>query len=165
MRAYIGLGSNIGDRLEFLRRAVDRLRATPDVEVVQVSSVYETEPVGVIDQGWFLNAVVEVETTLSPQTLLGRTQAIERALDKAITRRWGPRTIDLDILLYGDWELKTPNLEIPHPELRKRAFVLIPLLELDPTAALPDGTSLSCCLQQLPEHKQMRLFSPPEALA
>ena len=165
MRTYIGLGSNRGNRLEFLQRAIQRLGDTPNVYVVQVSSVYETEPVGVTDQEWFLNAVVEIDTTLSPQALLERTQAIERALDKVITRRWGPRTIDLDILLYEDWQLKTATLEIPHPELHKRAFVLIPLLELDPCASLPQGTALSACLAQLVGHEQVRLLAPPEALA
>ena len=165
VRAYIGLGSNVGDRLGFLQRAVSRLRATTGVDVVRVSSVYETEPVGVIDQGWFLNAAVAIETTLSPVALLERTQAIERALDRVITRRWGPRTIDLDILLYGDWELKTETLEIPHPELQRRAFALIPLLEIDPVAALPDGTALGVCLQELAGRKQVRLFAPPAALA
>lgn len=163
-RAYIGLGSNVGDRLGFLRRAVRRLREVPGVQGVKASSVYETEPVGVTDQGWFLNAVVEIETTLSPQALLEHTQAIERALDKVITRRWGPRTIDLDILLYGDWQLKTATLEIPHPELRKRAFALLPLLELDPCVSMPEGTALSTCLQQLATHQQVRLVAPPEAL-
>ncbi|MBI3329484.1 MAG: 2-amino-4-hydroxy-6-hydroxymethyldihydropteridine diphosphokinase, partial [Nitrospinae bacterium] len=82
-----------------------------------------------------------------------------------ITYRWGPRTIDLDILLYGDWQLKTATLEIPHPELQKRAFMLIPLLELDPAASLPDRTALSTCLQKLAGGKQVRVFAPPDALA
>jgi len=164
MRAYIGLGSNVGDRLGFLQRAVRQLRETTEVQVVQVSSVYETEPVGVAEQAWFLNAVVEIDTTLSPQALLQETQAIERALEKMIIYRWGPRTIDIDILLYGDWQLKTATLEIPHPELRKRAFALIPLLELDPGASLPDRMVLSTCVQQVAGDQHVRFFAPPEAL-
>ena len=101
-RALIGLGSNVGDRLQCLQRAVKRLGETIGVQVRDVSSVYETEPVGPAAQAWFLNAVVAVDTSLSPVTLLQQTQAIERALGRETTYHWGPRTIDLDILLYGD---------------------------------------------------------------
>jgi 2-amino-4-hydroxy-6-hydroxymethyldihydropteridine diphosphokinase len=164
-RAYLGLGSNVGERLKFLRRAVTCLGEVVGTRVTKVSSVYETEPVGVTDQGWFLNAVVEVDTMLSAEALLERTQAIERALGRVRTRRWGPRTIDLDILLYGDLQVKTDSLTIPHPELHRRAFVMIPLLELNPGLSLPDSTAISTCLAQLGRHEQVRPVAPPAALA
>ena len=164
-RVLIGLGSNVGDRLQFLRRAVHGLRQTIGVEVIQLSSVYETEPVGPADQAWFLNAVVAAATSLSPLTLLERTQAIERALDRETLYHWGPRTIDLDILLYGSLQVRTTTLVIPHAELCHRAFVMIPLLELDPGLVLSDGTAVSACLSALTPPQPVRLFAPPGALA
>jgi len=164
-RVLIGLGSNVGDRLQFLRRAVHGLRQTIGVEVIELSSVYETEPVGPADQAWFLNAVVAAATSLSPLTLLERTQAIERALDRETLYHWGPRTIDLDILLYGSLQVRTTTLVIPHAELCHRAFVMIPLLELDPGLVLSDGTAVSACLRALTPPQPVRLFAPPAALA
>jgi 2-amino-4-hydroxy-6-hydroxymethyldihydropteridine diphosphokinase len=164
-RAFIGLGSNVGDRLQFLQRAVKRLVETISVQVIDVSSVYETAPVGPAAQAWFLNAVVAVDTSLSPSTLLDQTQAIERALGREITYRWGPRTIDLDILLYGNTQVRTATLVIPHAELCQRAFVMIPLLELDPNIVLPDGIAVSACLHTLMPPQQVRRFAPPAALA
>ena len=163
--AFIGLGSNVGDRLQFLRRAVERLDDTTGVRVTRVSSIYETEPIGPAAQPWFLNAVVEIDTSLTPLALLTHTQGIERGLDRLTTYRWGPRTIDLDILLYGKVQVKTPTLQIPHPELCNRAFVLIPLLELAPEAALPDGTMVSSCLSACLPPQQVCLFAPATALA
>jgi 2-amino-4-hydroxy-6-hydroxymethyldihydropteridine diphosphokinase len=164
-RALIGLGSNVGDRLQFLQRAVKHLGETIGVEVRDVSSVYETEPVGPAAQAWFLNAVVVVYTSLSPVTLLQQTQAIERALGRETTYHWGPRTIDLDILLYGDTQVNTATLTIPHAELCQRAFVMIPLLELVPGLVLPDGTEVSACLSRLMPPQQVRLFASAAALA
>jgi 2-amino-4-hydroxy-6-hydroxymethyldihydropteridine diphosphokinase len=164
MRAHIGLGANMGDRLQFLQRAVKRLGETIGIEVIDVSSVYETEPVGPTDQPWFLNAVAAVDTNLSPVTLLDQTQAIERTLGRQTTYRWGPRTIDLDILLYGDIQVRTATLVIPHAELCHRAFVMIPLLELDPHLVLPDGAVVSACLNALTPPQQVRLFAPSAAL-
>lgn len=164
-RAFIGLGSNVGDRLQFLRRAVECLDETVEVQVTKVSSVYETEPIGPTDQPWFLNAVVEIDTSLNPSALLTHLQGIERALDRVTTYRWGPRTIDLDILLFGRVQVKTATLQIPHPELCNRAFVMIPLLELAPEAALPDGTMVSSCLSALLPPQQVCFFAPATALA
>jgi 2-amino-4-hydroxy-6-hydroxymethyldihydropteridine diphosphokinase len=164
-RVYLGLGSNIGDRMRFLRHAVACLKQVAGTRVTQVSSVYETEPMGVTEQGWFLNAVVEIDTMLSAEALLERAQAIERALGRVRTHRWGPRTIDLDILLYEDLQVKTDSLAIPHPELHRRAFVMIPLLELNPGISLPDSTAISACLAHLGTHEQVRHFAPPAALA
>jgi 2-amino-4-hydroxy-6-hydroxymethyldihydropteridine diphosphokinase len=164
-RALIGLGSNVGDRLQFLQRAVKQLGETIGVQVRDVSSVYETEPVGPAAQAWFLNAVVAVDTSLNPVTLLQQTQAIERALGRETTYHWGPRTIDLDILLYGNTQVNTATLTIPHAELCQRAFVMIPLLELVPGLVLPDGTEVSACLSRLMPPQQVRLFASAAALA
>jgi 2-amino-4-hydroxy-6-hydroxymethyldihydropteridine diphosphokinase len=164
-RALIGLGSNVGDRLQFLQRAVKQLGETIGVQVRDVSSVYESEPVGPAAQAWFLNAVVAADTSLNPRTLLQQTQAIERALGRETTYHWGPRTIDLDILLYGDTQVNTATLTIPHAELCQRAFVMIPLLELVPGLVLPDGTEVSACLSRLMPPQQVRLFASAAALA
>jgi len=155
----------VGDRLQFLQRAVKHLGETIGVQVRDVSSVYETEPVGPAAQAWFLNAVVAVDTSLSPVTLLQQTQAIERALGRETTYHWGPRTIDLDILLYSDTQVNTATLTIPHAELCQRAFVMIPLLELVPGLVLPDGTEVSACLSRLMPPQQVRLFASAAALA
>jgi 2-amino-4-hydroxy-6-hydroxymethyldihydropteridine diphosphokinase len=163
--AFIGLGSNVGDRLQLLRRAVERLDETLGVQVTRVSSVYETEPIGPVPQPWFLNAVVEIDTSLNPLALLTHTQGIERDLERVTTYRWGPRTIDLDILLYGKVQVKAATLQIPHPELCNRAFVMIPLLELAPEATLPDGTMLTSCLSACLPSQQVCFFAPATALA
>jgi len=163
-RAHIGLGANMGDRLQFLQRAVQRLGETIGIQVIDVSSVYETEPVGPTEQPWFLNAVAAVDTYLSPVTLLDQTQAIERTLGRETTYRWGPRTIDLDILLYDDMQVRTATLVIPHAELCHRAFVMIPLLELEPGLVLPGGAVVSACLNALTPPQQVRHFAPPAAL-
>ena len=140
VRAYIGLGGNVGDRAANLERAVATLAADPDVEVVAVSTFRETEPVGYLDQPRFLNGVVAVETALPPRALLDRLLGIERALGRERSGpRFGPRTIDLDLLLYGTETLDEPGLTVPHPRLAERRFVLEPLCELDPELVLPDG--------------------------
>ena len=141
MRAYIGLGANLGERELNLRRAVELLGADPAIEVVGVSSLRETDPVGYVDQPRFLNGAVALETTLSARELLGRMLAIERELgrDRTSEERWGPRTIDLDLLLYGNERIDEPGLTLPHPRLTERRFVLEPLAELDAELSLPDG--------------------------
>ena len=159
------MGSNLGDRLQILQGAVKSLGETPGVHLCAVSSVYETAPVGPAAQGWFLNAVAAIDTTLSPLMLLNQTQAIERALGREATYHWGPRRIDLDILLYGGIEVRTAPLTIPHAEICHRAFVLVPLLELDSTLVLPDGTTLSACLSRLTPPQQVKLYAPATVLA
>jgi len=137
-RAYVGLGANLGDRAGTLRKAIDVLGATPGVEVVAVSTLRETEPVGYLDQPRFLNGAAALETTLAPRELLERLLAVERELGR--TRdgaRFGPRTVDLDLLVYGDAELDEPGLAVPHPRLHERRFALEPLHELDPGLVLP----------------------------
>lgn len=136
---YVGLGSNLGDRLENLRRAVERLDASDGVDVVRTSSVYETDPVGP-PQPDFLNAVAEISTDLGPHELLARCKAIEAELGRTPGERWGPREIDLDLLLYGGERIDTGELVVPHPRMNERAFVLVPLRELEhggPGAELP----------------------------
>ena len=128
---YLSLGSNLGDREANLRAAIERLEA-PDVRVVRTSPVYETEPVDYTGQRWFLNLAVEAETSLSPMELLARIGKIERALGRVRTVAKGPRTIDIDILLYGDAMVRNATLEIPHPRMAERRFVLAPLADLAP---------------------------------
>jgi 2-amino-4-hydroxy-6-hydroxymethyldihydropteridine diphosphokinase len=138
VRAYIGLGSNLGDREENVRRALELLE---DLGAVRSSTVRETDPIGITEQPKFLNAVAELDTDLPAGELLQRLLAIERELgrDREHELRWGPRTIDLDLLLYGAATIDEPGLTVPHPRLAKRRFVLEPLHELDPQLALPDG--------------------------
>jgi len=137
MTAYIGLGSNLGDRKKNLDDAVRLLSGMPGIEAVKVSSYYETEPVGYEEQGLFINAVARVETSLSALGLLRACQNIEIRLGRVRTVRWGPRTIDLDVLLFGTSIIDTPELEVPHPLMHERAFVLEPLCELDPDVLHP----------------------------
>jgi 2-amino-4-hydroxy-6-hydroxymethyldihydropteridine diphosphokinase len=138
MRTYVGLGSNLGDREGYLRRAVALLDADPEIDVLAVSSVRETDPVGFVDQPRFLNAAASVETALSPQALLERLLAVEQALGRRRAgHRFGPRTIDLDLLLYGDEIVDEPGLTVPHPRLAERRFALEPLQELDPNLVVP----------------------------
>ena len=137
-RAYIGLGSNLGDREMALRQALAGLE---ELGAVRVSSVRETEPVGISDQPRFLNAVAELNTELAARDLLDRLLELERTIGRNRTKetRWGPRTIDLDLLLYGDEVIAEPGLTVPHPRLAEREFVLEPLYELAPDLVLPDG--------------------------
>jgi 2-amino-4-hydroxy-6-hydroxymethyldihydropteridine diphosphokinase len=129
VRAFLGIGSNLGDRLAFLQGAVDGLAATDGVAVVVVSPVYETEPVGP-DQPDYLNAVVAVDTILDPRDLLAVGQRLEADAQRVRAQRFGPRTLDVDVVLYGDVELDEPDLVIPHPRWRERDFVLAPLADL-----------------------------------
>jgi len=144
VRAYVGLGSNLGEREATLWKALEGLGATEGIEVVAVSSFRETDPVGVVDQPRFVNGAAALETSLRPRELLERLLDVERSLgrDRAVEERWGPRTLDLDLLLYGGETIDEPGLEVPHPRLAERAFVLEPLLELDPDLRLPDGRPL-----------------------
>lgn len=141
--AYVGLGANVGNRRENLDRAVELLAAEPGVRVLAVSSVRETDPVGYEDQPRFLNAACALETELRPRELFERLLAIERSLGRERAGpRFGPRTIDLDLLLYGNETLDEPGLNVPHPRLAERLFVLEPLYELAPDLVLPDGRAI-----------------------
>jgi 2-amino-4-hydroxy-6-hydroxymethyldihydropteridine diphosphokinase len=136
-RVFVGVGSNIGDRSAYLQKALDAIGLLPSTTVIQSSSVYETSPVGNHDQPRFLNAVIELSTSLLPGELLKRLQRIEKDLGRTKTVHWGPRTIDLDILLYDDRVIISKGLTIPHPRLEERRFVLVPLVELDPAVVHP----------------------------
>jgi 2-amino-4-hydroxy-6-hydroxymethyldihydropteridine diphosphokinase len=153
---YLGLGSNVGDREAHLRAAVAGLEAA-GIEVDAVSSAYETEPVGeVLDQPDFLNAVVRIRTDLEPEALLELCKEIEADRGRQLgAPRHSPRPLDLDLLLLGDLELSTDRLTLPHREVRSRRFVLMPLLELDPELALPDGTRLADALAGLGEGERV----------
>ncbi len=142
--AYIGLGANLGDRLANIQAALRKLDDLPTIELVCVSSLYETAPVGVMDQPDFLNLVAALRTSLAPRALLDVLLHIENQAGRVRTERWGPRVIDLDLLLYGGEQVALPGLTVPHPHLRERAFVVIPLAEIAPDLALPgDGTRIS----------------------
>jgi 2-amino-4-hydroxy-6-hydroxymethyldihydropteridine diphosphokinase len=154
VRAYLGLGANLGAREDTIRHAVDLLGAHPEVDVVAVSTLRETEPWGPVEQPPFLNGAAAVETSLEPQALLGVLLDVERRLGRVREERWGPRTIDLDLLLYGDSVVDEPGLTVPHPRLRERSFVLEPLLELDPELVVPGQGSAAVLLESL---------GPPEA--
>ena len=137
-RAFVGLGANLGERETTLRRALDLLAAEPGIEVAAVSTFRETEPVDYLDQPNFVNAAAELQTELPPRELLERLLEVERRLGR--TRdgpRFGPRTVDLDLLLYGDETIREPGLRVPHPRLHERRFALEPLAELDPDLVLP----------------------------
>lgn len=140
-RAWIGIGSNVGDRIDFCRRAVALLAERKGIDVVSVSSLYETSPLGGPPQRSFINLVVSIDTDLDARALLEFCQALESEVGRAESEiRWGPRVIDLDILAYGDTKISEPDLEIPHPRMNERRFVLVPLLEIEPDATDPWGT-------------------------
>jgi 2-amino-4-hydroxy-6-hydroxymethyldihydropteridine diphosphokinase len=150
-RAFVGLGSNLGDREGTLRAAVGRLRNVPHTNVVRVSRFRDTEPVGYVDQPRFLNGAVELETQLSARQLLDALLEIERHFgrDRLSVPERGPRTLDLDLLLFGDDEIAAPGLEIPHPRMHERAFVLEPLDELDPALEVPGKGPVQTLLAKL----------------
>jgi len=159
--AYLGLGSNLGDRLATLQRAVDLLAATPGIRVVRSSRVYETEPVGGPVQPEYLNAVVEVDADLRPRELLEACLTVEEALGRVRTARWGPRTIDVDLLTYGDDTIDEPDLVVPHPRMHERGFVLAPLTELTADPPLPGGRRLTSLRLGPDAVFGVRRFAPP----
>ena len=139
-RAYLALGSNLGDRVAHLQLGVDALARVPGVNVLAVSRVYETAPVGGPPQDPYLNAVVAIETNLDPSELLHRTQQIEELAERERKERWGPRTLDVDILLVGEWVIDIADLTIPHPRMWERGFVLAPLRDVAPLLVAADTT-------------------------
>jgi 2-amino-4-hydroxy-6-hydroxymethyldihydropteridine diphosphokinase len=134
--AFVGLGSNLGDRDVSIRRAIEGMALLPGTTVERVSSLYETLPWGGVAQGAFLNAVVQLRTSLAPDMLLSELLALEDKLGRTRVVRWGPRVIDLDLLLYDDLELYTDTLQVPHPRLTERAFALVPLAEIAPDVVI-----------------------------
>jgi 2-amino-4-hydroxy-6-hydroxymethyldihydropteridine diphosphokinase len=149
-RAYVGLGANLGPREATILRAVDLLAAEPEIDVLELSSLSETEPVGVEDQPTFVNGAVSLETNLPPRALLDALLRVERELGRVRSGdRWGPRTIDLDLLLYGDEVVDEPGLTVPHPRLHERRFALEPLAELEPELEIPGRGKVSTVLAEL----------------
>lgn len=154
---YLGLGSNLGDRRRNIEGAIKLMAQRKNIKVREVSSLYETEPVGYEDQRWFINGVLKVETTLKPRELLEALKEIEEALNRKRDLRWGPRTVDLDILLYDDLKIEAQDFVIPHPEMHRRAFVLVPLAEIAPDLLHSVmGRSVSELLADLPQTKVVK---------
>jgi 2-amino-4-hydroxy-6-hydroxymethyldihydropteridine diphosphokinase len=143
VRAYVGIGANLGDPAGQVRAAVAALRALPQVRLAATSSLYRTAPVGYLDQPAFVNAVAAVETTLSPHALLAALRGIEAAAGRERSFRNAPRTLDLDLLLYGEQTLHDAELTVPHPRMHQRAFVLVPLAEIAPEVRIPGRGSVS----------------------
>jgi 2-amino-4-hydroxy-6-hydroxymethyldihydropteridine diphosphokinase len=158
MDAFLGLGSNIGDRLATLQRAIDLLAAEPGIAVQRTSRVWEADPVGGPEQPDFLNAVVQIDTALEPFDLLQAVNRVEATLGRTRDIRWGPRTIDIDILLLDGLTIDDDRLTVPHPRLHQRAFVVMPLLELLPDPVLPNNTHLLDV--RLPDQQVHPAFPP-----
>jgi 2-amino-4-hydroxy-6-hydroxymethyldihydropteridine diphosphokinase len=158
-RSYLGLGSNLGDRLTNLHRAIELLAGASELRVDRCSRVYETDPVGP-PQPDYLNAVAEVQTTLRPRDLLSVCLSVERQMGRERTERWGPRIIDIDLLTYDRESIDEPGLTIPHPRMHERAFVLAPLLELDADPPLPDGRRVGSTRLDPASLSGVRPFAP-----
>jgi 2-amino-4-hydroxy-6-hydroxymethyldihydropteridine diphosphokinase len=160
-RAFLGLGSNLGDRPANLQAAVDRLGEREGIRVVRSSRVYETDPVGGPPQPAYLNAVIEIETELDPRELLTACLDVERDLGRVRSERWGPRTIDIDVLTFDRLTVDEPDLTVPHPRMHERGFVLAPLAELDADPMLPEGRRLAELRTGTGMLAGVRLFAPP----
>lgn len=160
---YIGMGSNVGDRLTYLVSACQKMQSIATIQTF--SSVYESEPVGGVKQDDFFNAVIALETDLAPLALLSQLKKIEKHLQRKTTVRWGPRTIDLDILAMGDLVLQTDELTIPHPEIARRRFVLLPWQEIAPDFLVPIlDVSVRQLLQRTQDHSKAALHIPAAVL-
>ncbi len=164
MKAFIGLGSNLGERETMIRQALEGLSILPDTELIRASSLYDTEAVGDAEQPNYLNAVAQIDTLLTARQLLWNLLLIEKRLGRVRAQKWGPRTIDLDLLLYGDLIVEEPDLSVPHPEITRRAFVLVPLVELEHSLVHPGtGETMLAHLSRLgtrpPVKKGTRLWN------
>jgi 2-amino-4-hydroxy-6-hydroxymethyldihydropteridine diphosphokinase len=159
--AFVGLGSNLENPVAQLAGAIAELAALPDTQLVAQSPFYRSKPVGPQDQPDFINGCVWLQTSLDPLALLDQLQAIEQAHGRERLQHWGPRTLDLDMLLFGDRTIDHPRLQVPHPELPNRDFVLRPLLDLEPQLTLPDGRRLTELLPQCPDNQLQQLEPLP----
>lgn len=158
-RAFLSLGTNIGDRLDNLQTALRFLRLSEGVTIEKLSSIYETEPVGYTEQPAFLNMAIQVSTSLSAEELLELCLSLEQKLGRIREFKWGPRIIDLDILLYNQDNIKSEKLIVPHPRMHERAFVLVPLIEIDPAICFPGSDMpLEKALSSIQERKGVRLW-------
>ena len=151
MLAYIGLGSNLENPLQQIKTAIDDLQSLADINIVSVSSLYQSPPMGPADQPDYINAVLALETSLNPHQLLDALQSVEQLHGRVRKRHWGERTLDLDILLYGDQILDDERLKIPHPGMHERAFVLYPLAEIAPDIEIPGIGTLQKILPSCPQ--------------
>lgn len=142
-RCYIGIGSNLEHPVQQVTQALEELQNIPDTQVISASRLYRSDPVGPVDQPVYINAVAAIDTLLEPEYLLDQLQAIEAIHDRKRAVRWGPRTLDLDLLLFADHLIKTDRLTVPHIEMGNRAFVLYPLAEIAPNLKFPDGRLIS----------------------
>lgn len=149
---YLGLGSNLDSPKRHIHLAFQALKALPQTHILNISSLYLSEAAGVVGQPQYCNAVVSIKTRLPAHMLLKHCQKLETAQGRVRKKRWGARTLDIDLLLYGKNSIQTPDLTLPHPRLHIRDFMLAPLLEIWPHAKLPDGTSLTTCLSNLEKH-------------
>ena len=158
-QVYVGVGSNVGNKKENFFEALSRLAKLPDTKIVKESSLYESEPLG-DSTDWYVNGAIEIETKFKPDMLLKKFKNIERAMGrKKVKKRWGARIIDLDILLYEGLIVKNKSLNIPHPEMQKRKFVLIPLSEIAPQVIHPElGVTISELLVSVKDDKKIHLF-------
>ncbi|WP_308366209.1 MULTISPECIES: 2-amino-4-hydroxy-6-hydroxymethyldihydropteridine diphosphokinase [unclassified Microbulbifer] len=156
-RCFIGLGSNLADPQQQLRSALDAIAALPQTALLRCSSFYRSAPIGPGNQPDYINAVAELETQLEPLDLLDGLQAIESAHGRERGIRWGARTLDLDILVFGQQHIDEPRLQVPHPRMAERNFVLLPLAELEPELQLPSGESIQTLLLQCPHNRLEKL--------
>lgn len=162
--AFIGVGANVGDAAKTCRKAIGLLGELPGVRVLRASSLYRTEPVGPQDQEWFINAVAEIRTSLAPEALLKALKELEQRLGRTPGEKWGPRIIDLDILLYGQEVIREEQLAVPHPEMHRRRFVLVPLCELASYAIHPAfGVSARGLLDRLTDTARVELCGTDRA--
>ena len=160
--AYIGFGSNIDDRLDYITQALQLLLEPDSVSLIQISSLYETEPVGYEEQDWFLNGVIAVETNLPVHELLALLKEIEGAVGRQHRARWRPREVDLDLLIYDQCCINTPDLIVPHPEMHQRSFVLVPFAEIAPDILHPIlQENIRTLLSNLNDEKAVKLVAPP----
>ncbi len=158
-KAYLSLGTNLGDRFENLVKAIESLKGYHEIELEACSSVYETDPVGYVDQDRFLNMVISIRTSLTARQLLEVCMRIEEELGRKRLIRWGPRIIDLDILLYNQENIETEKLTVPHPRMLERAFVLIPLMEIQENIQIPRAEkSLAAYLQEIPDREGVQIW-------
>ncbi len=160
--AYIGFGSNIEDRLDYITQALRMLLEADDVSLIQISPLYETEPVGYEEQDWFLNGVVAVETDLPVHQLLASLKEIERLVGRQHRMRWRPREVDLDLLIYDQCCINTSDLIVPHPEMHQRSFVLVPFAEIAPDVLHPIfQQNIRTLLSNLNDEKAVKLAAQP----
>lgn len=159
-RVFIGLGSNVGDPKENLKQALKMLAETEGIQVDKVSSLYMTEPVGYEDQPWFYNCVAQLCTDKTPSALLDILQDIENRLGRVRTIRWGPRTVDLDILLFDDLTIENDRLSVPHPRMLERAFVMVPLSEIAGDLMLSGGEKVSEAARKINDGKKYSYIQP-----